>query len=152
MASFDPHFVSSLDLWVYVKKLNINPLVLRLEYSRQTRSTPWLLMPWLLVGPGHQQSWYWLCKTGRSLPPLRKDFQWLLQSWCQWEQMQIYFWVFSGKFSSSKVNWPWWCRSHIDMIHHHTVCKCLDGCHIVASSTLQTGLRCTAFLYKHLLW
>ena len=22
----------------------------------------WLLMPWLLVSPGHQQSWHWICK------------------------------------------------------------------------------------------
>ena len=32
-----------------------------------TRSISWLLMPWLLASPGHQQSWYWLCRIGRSL-------------------------------------------------------------------------------------
>ena len=26
---------------------------------RQLRSIPWLLMPWLLALPGHQQPWYW---------------------------------------------------------------------------------------------
>ena len=35
-------------------------LVLSLEYSRRTSSTPWMLMPWLLQSPGHQP-WYWLC-------------------------------------------------------------------------------------------
>ena len=25
-----------------------------------TRSISWLLMPWLLMSPGHQQPWYWL--------------------------------------------------------------------------------------------
>ena len=35
-------------------------VVLRLEHSGRTGSIPWLLMAWLLVSPGHQQSWYWL--------------------------------------------------------------------------------------------
>ena len=34
--------------------------LLKPECSRLTRSAPLLLMPWLLVLPGHQQSWYWL--------------------------------------------------------------------------------------------
>ena len=31
-------------------------------YSRKTGSIPWLLMPWLLMSPGHQQQWYWQCR------------------------------------------------------------------------------------------
>ena len=31
------------------------PLVLFLQYSVRTRSIPWMLMPWLLESPGHQQ-------------------------------------------------------------------------------------------------
>ena len=31
-------------------------------------------MSWLLASPGHQQLWYWLCRMGRSLSYLRKDF------------------------------------------------------------------------------
>ena len=42
-----------------------------------TRSISWLLMPWLLTSPGHQQPWYWLCKIGRFLSYLRKDFNYL---------------------------------------------------------------------------
>ena len=41
-------------------RLNLTLLVLRLGYARKTRSIPWLLMPWLLASPGHQQPWYWL--------------------------------------------------------------------------------------------
>ena len=37
-------------------------------------SISWLLMPWLLPSPGHQQPWYWLWRIGRSLSYLRKDF------------------------------------------------------------------------------
>ena len=33
-------------------------LVLRPEYSVRTRLMAWLLMPWLLASPGHQQPWY----------------------------------------------------------------------------------------------
>ena len=30
------------------------------SYLSLTRSISWLLMPWLLTSPGHQQPWYWL--------------------------------------------------------------------------------------------
>ena len=46
------------DLW--------NIAVLGLEYSGTIRSIPLLLMPWLLVSPGHQQPWYWLYKNNGS--------------------------------------------------------------------------------------
>ena len=39
-----------------------------------TRSLSWLLMPWLLTSPGHQHPWYWLCRIGKSLSYLRKDY------------------------------------------------------------------------------
>ena len=45
-----------------------------LSYPSLTRSISWLLMPRILVSPGHQQPWYWLCKTGRSLSYTREDF------------------------------------------------------------------------------
>ena len=32
-----------------------------------TYSISWLLMPWRLVSPGHQQPWYWICRKKRSL-------------------------------------------------------------------------------------
>ena len=44
------------------------------SYPGLTRSVSWLLMPWLLVSPGPQQPWYWLCKLGRPLSYMRKDF------------------------------------------------------------------------------
>ena len=34
-------------------------------------------MPWLLTSPGHQQPWYWLCRIGRFLSYLKKDFNYL---------------------------------------------------------------------------
>ena len=42
------------------------------SYSGLTRSLSWLLMPWLLVSPGHQHSWYWLCGVGKFLSLMRK--------------------------------------------------------------------------------
>ena len=44
-----------------------------------TRSISWLLMPWLLASPGHQQPWYWLCRIHRSWSYLRKNFKYLCQ-------------------------------------------------------------------------
>ena len=41
------------------------------------RSISWLLMPWLLSLPGHQQLWYWLCRIARSLSYLRNNFNYL---------------------------------------------------------------------------
>ena len=35
------------------------------SYLGLTRSISWLLTPWLLVLPGHQQSWYWPCKIDK---------------------------------------------------------------------------------------
>ena len=45
------------------------------SYLGLIRSISWLLMPWLLTSPGHQQPWYWLYK--RSFSYLRKDFKYL---------------------------------------------------------------------------
>ena len=47
------------------------------SYLGLTRSKSWLLMPWLLVSPGHQQPWYWLCKIGRAWSYTRKDLHYL---------------------------------------------------------------------------
>ena len=43
-------------------------LVLKLG---KTRSKPWLLMPWFLVSPGHQQPWCWICRINGSLSSFR---------------------------------------------------------------------------------
>ena len=47
------------------------------SYLGLTRSISWLLMPWLLTSPGHQQPWYWLWRIGIFLSYLRKDFNYL---------------------------------------------------------------------------
>ena len=48
-----------------------------LSYLGLTRSISWLQMPWLLMSPGHQQPWYWLCRISRFMSYLRKDFNYL---------------------------------------------------------------------------
>ena len=47
------------------------------SYLGLTRSISWLLMPWLLTSPGHQQPWYWLCRICKSWSYLRKDFKYM---------------------------------------------------------------------------
>ena len=53
-----------------------------------TRSISWLLMPWLLASPGHQQPWYCLCRIGRSLAYSMRNFNYLcLISVEEWHKM-----------------------------------------------------------------
>ena len=47
------------------------------SYLGLTRSISWLLMPWLLMSPGHKQPWYWLYRMCRSFSYLRKDFKYV---------------------------------------------------------------------------
>ena len=47
------------------------------SYLGLTRLISWLLMPWLLMSPGHQQPWYWLYIICRSFSYLREDFKYL---------------------------------------------------------------------------
>ena len=49
------------------------------SYLGLTRSISWLMMPWLLTSPGHQQPWYWLYRICRPCSYLRKDFKYLCQ-------------------------------------------------------------------------
>ena len=42
-----------------------------------TESISWLLIPKLLVAPGHQQPWYWLCRIIKYYSSTRKDFNYL---------------------------------------------------------------------------
>ena len=57
--------------WNHSCRFSLNLLVLRPEHSGQIQ---WLMMPWLLASPGHQQPLYWLCKIGKSLSSTGKGF------------------------------------------------------------------------------
>ena len=71
------------------------------SYLGLTRSISWLLMPWLLTSPGHQQPWYWQCRKGRFLSYLRKDFNYLRHSNVEkWHKIWIYVYVPSEQFST----------------------------------------------------
>ena len=71
------------------------------SYLGLTRSISWLLIPWLLTSPGHQQPWYWLCRIGRFLSCVRKDFNYLCRIKVEiWHKMWIYVYVLSEKFST----------------------------------------------------
>ena len=87
---------------VHMASLGYNKLTLNLRgpcYLSLTRSISWLLMPWLLLSPGHQQPWYWLCRIGRSMSCLRKDSNYLCHiNVEEWYKMWIY--VSSEKFST----------------------------------------------------
>ena len=87
-----PHFPGASELihiFVCIKVLTLN--VRGPSYLGLTRSISWLMMPWLLTSPGHQQPWYWLYRMCRSFSYSRKDFKYMCQiSVEEWHKMQIY--------------------------------------------------------------
>ena len=61
------------------------------SYLGLTRSLSLLLMSWLLASSGHQHPRYWPCRICRSLPYLRKDFNYLCHVDVEeWHKRQIY--------------------------------------------------------------
>ena len=68
-----PSFYLNMCSEIILLKLQLTLNVQGLSYLGLTRSISWLLMPWLLTSPGHQQPWYRLCRIDRFLSYLRKD-------------------------------------------------------------------------------
>ena len=63
------NFHSGKCIWKYLPEWlpfcpggdELTPLVLNPEYFGQTSQISWLLMPWILASPDHQEAWYLLC-------------------------------------------------------------------------------------------
>ena len=91
--------VKVLMAWYHqVTWANVEPDLCRYMASLLgTKSLPWLLTPWLLAEPGHQQSKYWQCDIDRLLAWVA-SFRRNLNSWChlnieKWEKLKLYFYV-----------------------------------------------------------
>ena len=107
LSSFDYRNVIFRDILLqkYGIQLHVTLLLLRPEYSGITRSIPWLLMPWLLLSPGHQQSWYWLCTMWTFLSSLGVNIRNLWHfNVKQWGERQAPFFLNSRKFNTTRVN------------------------------------------------
>ena len=62
------------------------------SYLGLTRSISWLPMTWLVASSGHQQPWYWLCRIGRYVSYLRKDFNYLCHIFVEkWHKCKYMF-------------------------------------------------------------
>ena len=82
----------ALKKWNYIFMFLIN-------FNVQGPSYLGLVM--LLESPGHQQPWYWQCKTGWPLTYLRKKFNYLCHiNVVEWHKMSPYVYVPSAKFST----------------------------------------------------
>ena len=57
--------------------LDINPSLVRTELSWLNKVSMMFADAPFLASPGHQQLWFWLCRLGRSLSYMRKDFNYL---------------------------------------------------------------------------
>ena len=72
---FDPNY------FIFMKKLIKSGILNTLKFHLHTLSChfwlnlrPLLMMPWLLVSPGYQQPWYWLCMIHKFMSSKRNDF------------------------------------------------------------------------------
>ena len=99
------------------------------SYLSVTRSISWLLMPWLLTSPGHQQSWYWSYTMCRSFSYLRKDFKYLCQINVEEWQKRNYMFMFPLKNLACKGlnslwtrNTIWWHRIGSTLSHVMACC------------------------------
>ena len=74
--------------------ITLTPYMQATEYSMQTWSISCLLMPWLLVLPGHQEAWYRLYKTGKSLSSSWVDFNSMAPGKFEWNFGYVIFkWI-----------------------------------------------------------
>ena len=64
--------------------------------SPRTRSMPWLLMPWCLASPGHQQPWHWAYRINILLCMssirrcLKYSYRLIIDIWCNFISPNIY--------------------------------------------------------------
>ena len=98
------------------------------EYAGRTKSIPWLLMPWLLASPGHQQPWYWLCMISRSLSFIRIDRKYLCHlSVQEWVEIKTKIFMFSENESSMRrVKLHVYCVLTIITIECKTNSRCIN--------------------------
>ena len=153
----------------YIKTLNVRePSLLG-----STRSISWLLMSRHLASPGHQQLWYWLCRIGKSLSYLRKDFNYLCHiNVEEWHKMWIYVlcslwkaqhvkgekakiclyrWCFikvvcNPRFTIMRVNIQWMC---MPCMYPLTV-KTLEHIHLFALLCLFGVTELATYIYASL--
>ena len=84
-------------------------------------SISWLLMPWLLTSPGHQQPWYWPLNG-----PLEMDF---IEMWIKVQQ----FWYIKLNLKMSLPKWQQFCLS-LNVLNEYSWdspiwLSCITDCH-----------------------
>ena len=105
------------------------------SYLSLTRSISWLLMPWLLMSPGHQQPWYWLYRTWRSFSYLRKDLSTCVKSMWSNDIKCKYMFMFPLKNLA--------CRG---LKSSQVFLKCLSALHYPTSFLIACKLNLTVTL------
>ena len=92
------------NVYIWLRHHDMSVLTLDVQGRSLTRSILWLLMPWLLASPGHQQPRYWLCNISKSWSYTGKDFNYLWHIIVE-EWLKIHVYVSSEKFSTWRVNY-----------------------------------------------
>ena len=88
-------------------------LIMRPKSSEITYSIPWLLIPWLLEAPGHQQPQHWQHIMSESWLFMRNGFYNLCHFQSQKWQKKINTFFMFPKLCMTRVNVPEWT----DLIH-----------------------------------
>ena len=91
--------------WKNVGFTTFNPSHTGNGYFIQTGSIPCLLMTWLMMSPGHQQTWYWLHNISSILSYTRVNFTNIdYFNDENWYKMQFDICIPSKQFSMKRVN------------------------------------------------
>ena len=120
------------------------------SYLGLTRSISWLLMPWLLTLPGHQQPWYWLYRICRSFSFLGKDFKYMCQiNVEEWQNCKYMFMFPLKKIACKGLIQTNRCHFSIRYYHHISLGSKYSALHLHPYELLVW--RALAF-YENQLW
>ena len=135
-------FVQKMLMFIhFVQASMCTILILKARYSRITRSIPWMLMPWLLPSPSHQQPQYWLCRVNCPLSSTKKDLDYLNslapgRCNCDFENVTFNLALLIGIFKSSYDNVHRWIRQNLTD-DKSTLVQVMAWCHQATSHYLK---------------
>ena len=112
------HFISYLGFYSIEEDQVHSGAALHVVYH--VLSIPWLLMPWRLTSPRHQQVWYWPDKLKYSISSIRVKYAHFNELGHHWFRS----WVVGCSMSSYDVTRPQLVKIYIHFFIHEDVTGC----------------------------
>ena len=130
------------------------------SYLSLIRSIFWLLTPWILASPGHQQPWYWLCRIGGSLSSLRKYFNFLCHTNMEeWQKCKYTFLLPLKKIAHKRliINHPlnYMYRKYLDfrfMFNAYKGMSSLYSMHVIIKCQFLSFIKLWYLKFRQLLY